>query len=130
MGKDKRKVLIGYKAVSINHGGPWSWCRDQPYAVGQWTLRRKKYYGPLSVFKTLKTAKAFFKKWSYGTAPGSVAIYRCAYIRSLPNHRTYWTTLPGPFSITYRPAEPLPPGKDFADAVCLLEKVWPKGGVK
>lgn len=122
----KRKVLCGYKVCALTSGQLWSWvptCKGSVrYSTEDWTLR-KANFGPLAVFVDRPSAVRFYK----GQRMPGTRIFRCAYIRSLPEHCVgYWEG-----RREYVRAKNAPSGKDFADAVCLLEQVWPKpkGGV-
>jgi len=99
------------------------------YKPNKYTSRRYKNWGPLAVFKTLKSAKIFFNNYFTGIKCYTYKIFKCKYKVSKQKELWRYNSFFVPRinrskMITLKESMTNPPkGTDFANQVMLLEEV-------
>ena len=121
----KKKYKLGWKAVSIDKPGIFSWSRWTSSSVEYFFSRPTKPIkgsGPLCVFKNKEDAVKFVQDFSYNFSyrpprEHGKLVFPCAYLPS--KIKEIWrANSPS----NYRKLDDLPDGKALADEVILLKE--------
>jgi len=122
----KNKKLYSFLSITWDgkfEQGSKSWVgMKRHYSKTKWTHRRKEY-GALCVFDTIKNASDFYNRAGDQMAD-RFRLYECSYIPST-ERKAYRPGSDPSYKIELGTANGIPNGTKFADSVILIKRVKP-----